>query len=170
MKPTAVNAEETAGVYADLQDLIKLQYQVGGFSFLPRQPIHSLLTGRHASKLRGRGLNFEELRNYLPGDALERTITMTAEDSVGMMLPVLAFEPMEGLGVYPNAPMVTDDAYSRVRQGVRGPGAPALQRVCTQGLGGQWSLSAAEQGKKETGPGISGTLAFPRAGVAYEPR
>jgi uncharacterized protein (DUF58 family) len=27
-----------------------------------------LLTGRHASKLRGRGLNFEELRNYLPGD------------------------------------------------------------------------------------------------------
>jgi uncharacterized protein (DUF58 family) len=26
------------------------------------------LSGRHASKLRGRGLNFEELRNYLPGD------------------------------------------------------------------------------------------------------
>lgn len=68
MKPTSVNSEETAGVYANLQDLIKLQYQVDGFSFLPRQPIHSLLTGRHASKLRGRGLNFEELRNYLPGD------------------------------------------------------------------------------------------------------
>jgi len=30
--------------------------------------MHSLLAGKHASKLRGRGLNFEELRNYLPGD------------------------------------------------------------------------------------------------------
>ena len=35
---------------------------------LPRQPIHSILAGRHASRLRGRGLNFEELRSYLPGD------------------------------------------------------------------------------------------------------
>lgn len=30
--------------------------------------MHSLLAGRHASRLRGRGLNFEELRGYLPGD------------------------------------------------------------------------------------------------------
>ncbi|UCF69658.1 MAG: DUF58 domain-containing protein [Acidobacteriota bacterium] len=40
----------------------------GAFSFLPRQPVHSLLSGRHASRIRGRGLNFEELRGYLPGD------------------------------------------------------------------------------------------------------
>ncbi len=37
-------------------------------SFLPRQPVHSLLTGRHASRLRGRGLEFEELRHYFEGD------------------------------------------------------------------------------------------------------
>jgi uncharacterized protein (DUF58 family) len=30
--------------------------------------VHSLLTGRYASRLRGRGLNFEEIRRYLPGD------------------------------------------------------------------------------------------------------
>lgn len=57
-----------AGVYAQLDDLVRLQHKASGFSFLPRQPIHSILSGRHASKLRGRGLNFEELRNYLPGD------------------------------------------------------------------------------------------------------
>ena len=51
-----------------LDDLVKMQYKASGFSFLPKQPIHSVLSGRHASKLRGRGLNFEELRNYLPGD------------------------------------------------------------------------------------------------------
>ncbi|NVO55333.1 DUF58 domain-containing protein [Rhodobacteraceae bacterium B1Z28] len=42
-------------------------------SLLPRQPARSLLNGRHASRLRGRGLNFEELRGYLPGDDV-RTI------------------------------------------------------------------------------------------------
>jgi len=57
-----------AGVYADLFDLIRLQFKARGFSFLPRQPIHSILAGRHASRLRGRGLNFEEIRRYLPGD------------------------------------------------------------------------------------------------------
>jgi len=56
------------GVYADLDELMRLRFKASGFSFLPRQPIHSILSGRHASRLRGRGLNFEELRNYLPGD------------------------------------------------------------------------------------------------------
>lgn len=51
-----------------LDGLAKLQHKASGFSFLPKQPIHSVLSGRHASKLRGRGLNFEELRNYVPGD------------------------------------------------------------------------------------------------------
>jgi uncharacterized protein (DUF58 family) len=48
--------------------LLRLQFKASGFSFLPRQPVHSVLSGRHASRLRGRGLNFEELRAYLPGD------------------------------------------------------------------------------------------------------
>ena len=55
-------------VYVDLDALVRLQFRASGFSFLPRQPIHSVLSGRHSSRLRGRGLNFEELRNYLPGD------------------------------------------------------------------------------------------------------
>ena len=58
----------TQGVYADLNSLTRLKHQGQGFSFLPRQPIHSLLVGQKASRLRGRGLNFEEIRNYLPGD------------------------------------------------------------------------------------------------------
>lgn len=60
--------DATTGVYADLDELIRLQYKAQGFSFLPRQPVHSILAGRHSSRLRGRGLNFEEIRNYLPGD------------------------------------------------------------------------------------------------------
>lgn len=60
--------DPSAGVYVDQDALIRLQFKARGFSFLPRQPVHSILTGRHASRLRGRGLNFEELRRYLPGD------------------------------------------------------------------------------------------------------
>ena len=60
--------KSVAGVYTSLQQLIRLQHKARGFSFLPKQPIHSLLAGRHASRLRGRGLNFEEIRHYLPGD------------------------------------------------------------------------------------------------------
>jgi len=61
------------GVYVTLEDLIRMRPRARGFSFLPRQPIESLLSGRHASRMRGRGLNFEEIRKYLPGDDI-RTI------------------------------------------------------------------------------------------------
>ncbi len=55
-------------VYADFQQLVAMQHLTAGFSFLPKQAMQSILAGRHASKLRGRGLNFEELRHYRPGD------------------------------------------------------------------------------------------------------
>ena len=58
----------TTYVHPTLDDLVRLQFEARGFSLLPRQPIHSLLSGRHASRLRGRGLTFEELRRYRAGD------------------------------------------------------------------------------------------------------
>lgn len=58
----------TPGVYTSLADLAALRHRAQGFSFLPRQPVTSLLAGGHASKLRGRGLDFDEIRKYLPGD------------------------------------------------------------------------------------------------------
>ena len=62
------------GVYVGLDDLLKLQYRARGSSFrASRQPVHSLLNGRHASRMRGRGLDFEEIRAYAAGDDV-RTI------------------------------------------------------------------------------------------------
>lgn len=55
-------------VHTSLEDLVRLQFEARDVSLLPRQPVHSLLSGRHASRLRGRGLTFEELRRYSPGD------------------------------------------------------------------------------------------------------
>lgn len=68
---TAAQAQE-AGVYVNLKELAALQDRAHGFSFLPRQPVQSLLAGRHASRLRGRGLNFEEIRRYQIGDDIRQ--------------------------------------------------------------------------------------------------
>ena len=56
------------GAYVSLRDLVGLRHQGRGISLLPRQPLRSQLAGLHASRLRGRGLEFEEMRQYLPGD------------------------------------------------------------------------------------------------------
>ena len=55
-------------IYVSLAHLRGMEGAARGLNFLPRQPSGSVLNGRHASRLRGRGLNFEEMRNYLPGD------------------------------------------------------------------------------------------------------
>jgi uncharacterized protein (DUF58 family) len=68
VKPRESKGSIEPGVYADLDELIRLQFKVHNFSFLPKQPVRSLLAGRRASRLRGRGLDFEEIRRYIPGD------------------------------------------------------------------------------------------------------
>ncbi|MGC1333259.1 DUF58 domain-containing protein, partial [Pseudomonas sp.] len=57
-------------VYVSLAQLMALEFKARDLSFLARQPRASLLAGAHASRLRGRGLNFDELRRYQPGDDL----------------------------------------------------------------------------------------------------
>lgn len=64
MSPTV----SEAGVYVTLDGLARLRHRARRFGLLPRQPVTSLLAGSHASKLRGRGLDFDEIRKYLPGD------------------------------------------------------------------------------------------------------
>jgi uncharacterized protein (DUF58 family) len=71
-----------ARAWVTLEELLKLDHRARGFSFLPRQPVHSLLTGRHGSRLRGRGLDFDELRHYTEGDDT-RTIDWAATARLG---------------------------------------------------------------------------------------
>jgi uncharacterized protein (DUF58 family) len=75
--------QETRGtIHTDVSALIKLRYESRGFSFLPKQPINSLLSGRKRSRLRGRGLDFEELRHYRPGDDI-RTMDWRVTNRTG---------------------------------------------------------------------------------------
>lgn len=65
---TSTQGSLSLNIYADINELRRFQYLAKGFSLLPQQPVNSLLSGKNSSKLRGRGLNFEELRHYRPGD------------------------------------------------------------------------------------------------------
>jgi uncharacterized protein (DUF58 family) len=69
-------------IHVSLAQLRGLQGAARGLNFLPRQPSASVLNGRHSSRLRGRGLNFEEMRDYLPGDDI-RSIDWKATARTG---------------------------------------------------------------------------------------
>ncbi|MCD0504582.1 DUF58 domain-containing protein, partial [Bordetella petrii] len=64
-------------VHPPLSELMALEAVVGGLSFVARQPLGSALAGPHGSRLRGRGLDFAELRRYVAGDDL-RTLDARA--------------------------------------------------------------------------------------------
>lgn len=55
-------------LYCDYSRLVRIQAQAESFSLLPHLKAGSVLSGRHNSLFRGRGLNFEELRHYQLGD------------------------------------------------------------------------------------------------------
>lgn len=59
-------------VHPPLAELIALEAAAVGLSFTARQPLGSVLAGPHGSRLRGRGLDFAELRRYAAGDDLRR--------------------------------------------------------------------------------------------------
>ncbi len=78
IKRLRIETGRPRGAWAGLDELIRIRYRARDFSFRPRQPVTSILAGRYASRLRGRGLDFEELRRYLPGDdirAMEWRVT-----------------------------------------------------------------------------------------------
>ncbi|WCT09974.1 DUF58 domain-containing protein [Mucilaginibacter jinjuensis] len=55
-------------IVTNLKDLMRFEFLVQSGNLLPKHPIYSVLAGRHESKLRGRGLDFEEVRQYVAGD------------------------------------------------------------------------------------------------------
>ncbi len=65
---TTVQASDIGTVYVTPAHLARMEYDARRLRTTPHRPHHSVLAGRHASRLRGRGLNFEEIRAYVPGD------------------------------------------------------------------------------------------------------
>ncbi len=60
--------KEDSRIYTDLQQLKQFKYYRGQFSFHPLRQATSKKLGRHNSRFRGQGINFEEYRHYQLGD------------------------------------------------------------------------------------------------------
>ena len=56
------------GAYSNLKRLIEMRHHARHLRLLPQQTASSVHNGRRRSHLRGRGLDFAELRHYRPGD------------------------------------------------------------------------------------------------------
>ncbi len=68
LKRKHASSEDREGAYTDLDSLVRLRFETQDFSLRPQQPVTSVLNGRYGSKLRGRGMDFAELRRYQQGD------------------------------------------------------------------------------------------------------
>ncbi|HET6553430.1 MAG TPA: DUF58 domain-containing protein [Dyella sp.] len=80
-----IQPSDIGTVYVTPAHLARLEYDARRLAATPHRPHHSILAGRHASRLRGRGLNFEEIRAYVPGDDL-RHLDWKASSRVGHAL------------------------------------------------------------------------------------
>jgi uncharacterized protein (DUF58 family) len=60
--------ENIDGIYVSTDHLVALEANARDLSFVQKARSHQQLAGRIQSAMRGRGLMFEELRDYLPGD------------------------------------------------------------------------------------------------------
>ena len=55
-------------VHAGSNELVRYRLQARDLCLDSRQPARSVITGAHASRFRGRGMDYLESRNYQPGD------------------------------------------------------------------------------------------------------
>lgn len=65
--PTSLGFTSSSATELNLQQLIAMQKQVSDLA-VRRKHIRSAMSGSHVSRLRGRGMEFDEVRIYQPGD------------------------------------------------------------------------------------------------------
>lgn len=69
MKNQEKHTDYPKDIFTSLKELLEMERFARSFQFKSsRKKVKSVLGGKHASKLRGRGLDFEEVRNYVQGD------------------------------------------------------------------------------------------------------
>ncbi len=55
-------------LYPDFQELLQLGYKASKLNLMSRRKVRSIVSGDHSSPFRGKGLEFEEVREYVAGD------------------------------------------------------------------------------------------------------
>lgn len=66
--PAPLSPTGTRGVAVSIEELLRLRDQAAGLGFSPQRRVLSTQAGGYISPYRGRGMEFEEVRAYQPGD------------------------------------------------------------------------------------------------------
>lgn len=64
----STGAKGTSGIYTDAATLLRSRHWARNLKLFSRQAARSMLLGETKSRFRGRGMEFEEVRTYQPGD------------------------------------------------------------------------------------------------------
>lgn len=67
-KNTSNKHQGNSGVYTELSELLRIRHWARELKLFSRQAARSMLLGETRSRFRGRGMEFEEVRTYQPGD------------------------------------------------------------------------------------------------------
>ena len=59
---------QNEGIYVTLSELLKFGYMPKNFNIRPNSAVLTKLSGRHQSGMRGRGMDFSEMKQYVQGD------------------------------------------------------------------------------------------------------
>lgn len=90
-----MNSELTAPLLSvSFDELLNTRHQLDDFSCLPQNDQNNLLAGGYRSKKRGRGIDFDQVRPYLPGDDV-RNIDWKVTAKAGKAHTKLFFEEKE---------------------------------------------------------------------------
>ncbi|TQV80994.1 DUF58 domain-containing protein [Exilibacterium tricleocarpae] len=57
-----------SGAYTDIDTLLRLRFAAGELALFARRPSAAVISGQVRTRFRGRGMEFEEVRPYQPGD------------------------------------------------------------------------------------------------------
>ena len=66
--PTLPATTDSQGLSVSIEELLRLRHQATGLGLSPQHRVLSMQAGGYVSPYRGRGMEFEEVRAYQPGD------------------------------------------------------------------------------------------------------
>lgn len=128
------------GVTVELDDLISLRWVAQRLRFAARRSARSTGIGGHASRWRGRGIDFDEVRDYQPGDDI-RVMDWRVTARTGRAHTRLFHEERE------RPVLIAVDLGAHMRFGTR----VAFKSVIAARIAAFWAWYAARQGDRVGG-------------------
>lgn len=151
---SSIEKTMTQGIHIDLNELISARFAAQRMRFVPRVSARAARGGGHTSRFRGRGIDFDEVRAYQPGDDI-RSMDWRVTARTGKPHTKLFHEERE------RPVLFAVDLSASMRFGTR----VAFKHVVAAKVAAFWAWCAARQGDR-----IGGVVFSESGGLEMKPR